>query len=131
MLIRASAFAADHPEVVKGLQALFNQDNGTGEIDTVQTNGFVDAAPALARWMSRMPANLTHGVVLMTPGVAHNESTDSDVFDCRNAPGFFLTSSDWSYGDYTIEDRQFHAVRRVYSPERNAFQEAETFDLEL
>jgi len=107
--IGSGAFAADHPDVLKGLQALFNQDNGTGEIDTVQTNGFVDAAPALARWMSRMPADLTKNITLMLPGVAHNESTDSDAFDCRNAPGFFLTSSDWSYTDYT-----WHTNRDTY-----------------
>jgi hypothetical protein len=107
--IGSSAFAADHPEVVKGLQALFNQDNGTGEIDTVQTNGFVDATASLARWMSRMPADLTRNVTLMLPGVAHDESTDSDAFDCRNAPAFFLTSSDWSYGDYT-----WHTNRDTY-----------------
>jgi hypothetical protein len=107
--IGSNAFAADHPEVLKGLQALFNQDNGTGEIDSVQTNGFVDAAPALARWMSRMPADLTRNITLMLPGVAHNESTDSDAFDCRNAPGFFLTSSDWSYTDYT-----WHTNRDTY-----------------
>ena len=107
--IGSGAFVADHPDVVAGLQALFNQDNGTGEVDSVQTNGFVDAAPALARWMSRMPADLTRRVTLMMPGVAHNESTDSDVFDCRNAPGFFLTSSDWSYGDYT-----WHTNRDTY-----------------
>jgi hypothetical protein len=107
--IGSSAFAADHPEVLKGLQALFNQDNGTGEIDSVQTNGFIDAAPSLARWMSRMPADLTKNIALMLPGVAHNESTDSDAFDCRNAPGFFLTSSDWAYGDYT-----WHTNRDTY-----------------
>ena len=66
--IGSSAFAADHPEILKGLQALFNQDNGTGEIDSVQTNGFIDAAPSLARWMSRMPADLTKNVALMLPG---------------------------------------------------------------
>jgi len=107
--IGSGAFAADHPEVLAGLQALFNQDNGTGEVDTVQTNGFVDAAPALARWMSRMPADLTRNIVLMMPGVAHNESTDSDAFDCRDTPAFFLTSSDWSYGDYT-----WHTNRDTY-----------------
>ena len=107
--VGSGAFAADHPDILAGLQALFNQDNGTGEIDSVQTNGFVDAAPALARWMSRMPAELTRSVVLMMPGVAHNESTDSDVFDCQNAPAFFLTSSDWSYGDYT-----WHTNRDTY-----------------
>lgn len=107
--IGSGAFAADHPEIVSGLQALFNQDNGTGEIDSVQTNGFIDAGPALARWMSRMPADITRRVVLMLPGVAHDESTDSDSFDCRNAPGFFLTSSDWSYTDYT-----WHTNRDTY-----------------
>jgi hypothetical protein len=107
--IGSSAFAADHPQILQGLQALFNQDNGTGEIDSVQTNGFLDAAPALARWMSRMPADLTKNVTLMLPGIAHNESTDSDAFDCRDAPGFFLTSSVWSYGDYT-----WHTNRDTY-----------------
>jgi len=103
------AFVVDHPEVLTGLQALFNQDNGTGEIDTVQTNGFVDAAPSLARWMSRMPADMTRRITVMFPGVAHNESTDSDAFDCKNVPAFFLTSSDWSYGDYT-----WHTNRDTY-----------------
>jgi carboxypeptidase Q len=107
--IGSNAFATDHPDIVKGLQALFNQDNGTGEIDTVQTNGFVDAAPALARWMARMPADLTRHITLMLPGIAHNEDTDSDAFDCRDAPGFFLTSSDWSYTDYT-----WHTQRDTY-----------------
>ncbi|HTE47195.1 MAG TPA: M28 family peptidase [Gemmatimonadaceae bacterium] len=107
--IGSGAFAADHPEILTGLQALFNQDNGTGEIDSVQTNGFIDAAPSLARWMSRMPADVTRNVALMLPGVAHDESTDSDAFDCRNAPAFFLSSSDWSYTDYT-----WHTNRDTY-----------------
>jgi len=107
--IGSSAFAADHPDVVKGLQALFNQDNGTGEIDTVQTNGFMEAAPSLARWMARMPADITRNITLMFPGVAHDESTDSDAFDCLGAPGFFLTSNDWSYTDYT-----WHTNRDTY-----------------
>jgi carboxypeptidase Q len=107
--IGSSAFAADHPEVLKGLQALFNQDNGTGEIDSVQTNGFVDAAASLARWMARMPADLTKNIALMLPGIAHDESTDSDAFDCHDAPAFFLTSSDWSYTDYT-----WHTNRDTY-----------------
>jgi|SRR5665213_41127 hypothetical protein len=107
--IGSSAFAADHPEVLKGLQSLFNQDNGTGEIDTVQTNGFIDAAPSLARWMSRMPVDMIRNVTLMLPGVPHDESTDSDAFDCYGAPGFFLTSSDWSYTDYT-----WHTNRDTY-----------------
>ena len=56
-----------------------------------------------------MPADITKNVTLMLPGVAHDESTDSDAFDCRDAPAFFLTSSDWSYTDYT-----WHTNRDTY-----------------
>jgi hypothetical protein len=99
--IGSSAWAADHPEILGNLQALFNQDNGTGNIDRVVTNGFVDAAPFIARWMSRMPADITGNIGIELPGIAHNESTDSDAFDCRDAPGFMLNSADWDYGTYT------------------------------
>ena len=107
--IGSAAFAADHPEVLRGLQALFNQDNGTGEIDRVITNGFVDAAGNLARWMSRMPADVTRATTIDLPGFAHDESSDSDAFDCHGAPAFFLNSSDWSYNDYT-----WHTNRDTY-----------------
>jgi hypothetical protein len=99
--IGSSAFAADHPEVIRGMQALFNQDNGTGQIDRVVTAGFLDAPASFARWLSRMPADVTAGIALEFPGHAHDESSDSDAFACRNAPAFFLNSADWDYNDYT------------------------------
>ena len=99
--IGSAAWAADHPEVLKGLQALFNQDNGTGEIDRVITNGFVDAAPFIAKWMSRMPADITGKITMELPGVQHDESTDSDAFTCHDTPGFQLNSAEWEYDTYT------------------------------
>jgi hypothetical protein len=99
--IGSSAFAADHPDVLTGLQALFNQDNGTGHIDRIVTNGFIDAGASFARWMSRMPDDITSGIAIDLPGIAHDESSDSDAFSCRGAPGFFLNSADWDYNDYT------------------------------
>jgi carboxypeptidase Q len=105
----STAFAVDHPDVLKGLQALFNQDNGTGNIDTVDTYGFLDAPAAFARWMARMPADLTAAITIDEPGMAHNEDSDSDAFACRDAPGFFLTSADWDYTDYT-----WHTSRDTY-----------------
>jgi len=99
--IGSAAYAADHPEVLAGLQALFNQDNGTGNIDHVITAGFLDAPSHFARWMSAMPEDVWRGTALEFPGYAHNESTDSDAFACRDAPGFFLNSADWDYNDYT------------------------------
>ena len=38
--IPGTAFAADNPEVVEGLQAAFNQDNGTWRIDYIRLQGF-------------------------------------------------------------------------------------------
>jgi len=37
----------------------------------------------------------------------------------------------WSYGLYTIQGRQLHAVRREYDPRQEAFRDKETFALEL
>jgi hypothetical protein len=99
--IGSSVYAADHPDVLKGLQALFNQDNGTGNIEQVVTNGFVDAASFIAKWMSRMPADITEGIRIDLPGFQHDESTDSDAFTCRDAPGFQLNSADWDYTTFT------------------------------
>jgi hypothetical protein len=107
--IGSTAFVTDHPEVLKGLQASFTQDNGTGNIDTVDTEGFLDAPAAFARWMSRMPLDLTHSITIDLPGYAENEDSDSDAFACRDAPGFFLTSADWDYTDYT-----WHTNRDTY-----------------
>ena len=107
--IGSSAYAADHPEVIRGMQVLLNQDNGTGEIDTVRSVGFLDAPASFTRWMSRMPGDVTRGVYVDIPGVAHDESTDSDAFACRDAPAFFLNSSDWDYNDYT-----WHTNRDTY-----------------
>lgn len=99
--IGSAAWAADHPGVLKGLQALFNQDNGTGEIDRVITNGFIDAAPFIAKWMSRMPAEITGKITMELPGIQHDESTDSDAFTCHDTPGFQLNSAEWDYDTYT------------------------------
>ena len=50
------AFAADHPEVVEGLQALFNQDNGTGRIVQHLAARVWSRAERNSRdWMAKMP----------------------------------------------------------------------------
>jgi hypothetical protein len=57
-LVGSRAFAEDHPEIVKGLQALFNQDNGTGRIANVGATGLVRAGAHLADWFSRLRQRL-------------------------------------------------------------------------
>jgi hypothetical protein len=105
--IGSNAFATDHPEILRGLQALFNEDDGTGRVSSITSIGLVDGPPALARWMSPIPAFLTDGIQHSEPGAAQNQSTDSDAFACRDAPAFdFEQQVDWdnSYAYHSNRD---------------------------
>jgi len=95
------AWAADHPEVVQKLQALFNQDNGTGRIQTIGTQGLLGAGPAFAGWFARLPSELTADIKLQIPGVPGSGGTDNASFICYGAPAFSLGSLPWEYFTYT------------------------------
>ena len=102
------AFVEDHPEVVKGLQALFNQDNGTGRVSNVGAQGLVGASASLARWASRLPTEINEHITWSLPGSPMGGS-DNAAFVCHGAPGFGLYSNSWEYGQYT-----WHTNRDTY-----------------
>jgi hypothetical protein len=108
-LIGSRAFAEDHPEVVQGLQAQFNQDNGTGRIMNVGAAGLIDAGAHIASWFSRLPVELTQGVQFSFPGQPAGGGSDNASFACSGAPGFGLGSEGADYGTYT-----WHTGRDTY-----------------
>ena len=108
-LVGSRAFAADHPEVVQGLQALFNQDNGTGRIQNVSASGLVNASANLARWLSNLPADITRNVTFSFPGSPSGGGSDNASFICSGAPSFGLGSAPFDYGSYT-----WHTNRDTY-----------------
>lgn len=95
------AFTEDHPEVVRGVQAVFNQDNGTGRIQSISAAGFLGAGARLATWLSKMPEQISGEVRLSMPGSPSGGGSDDASFLCHGAPAFFLGASDWNYGAYT------------------------------
>lgn len=95
------AFAADHPEVVEGLQALFNQDNGTGRVTRISMQGLTDAGAHFGRWFARLPRDLTGHISLDIPGTPGRGGSDYASFICAGAPAFSLSSLSWEYGTYT------------------------------
>lgn len=97
----STAYAADHPEIVEGLQVLLNQDNGTGRIATVQMEGFASAEPVFRRWLDQVPDVLSSGIELRAPGTPSRGGSDHSSFVCHGAPAFFLSSRSWDYGTYT------------------------------
>ncbi len=102
-------YVHDHPEIVSGLQALFNQDNGTGRVESMSASGFPDAAASLARYLARVPADITRNIKFGFPGAPSGGGTDHASFVSCGAPGFGLGSGDWDYGRYT-----WHTNRDTY-----------------
>ena len=95
------AFTEDHPEVVEGLQVLFNQDNGTGRVVNIAAQGFTGAGASLANWMSRVPAEVSRHVTLRLPGNPGGGGSDYASFVCHGAPGINLSALSWDYGSHT------------------------------
>jgi len=62
------AFVEDHPEVVSQLQALFNQDNGTGRVVRMSGQGFLHAYDYLGRWLSAVPEEIRTQIETTFPG---------------------------------------------------------------
>jgi len=95
------AFVADHPGLLDGIQAVFNQDNGTGRIARISAQGFIGAGEHLARWFSRIPDQLTAGIDLTFPGNPGGGGSDYASFVCAGIPAFGLGSASWDYFAYT------------------------------
>ena len=103
------AFVEDHPEVVANIQAVFNQDNGTGRVVNLSGQGFLHAYEYLGRWLEKVPNSVTKHIKTEFPGTPGGGGSDYASFVAASAPAFNLSSLDWSYRDYT-----WHTNRDTY-----------------
>jgi carboxypeptidase Q len=94
-------FVGMHPEIVENLQALYNQDNGTGRVATISAQGLTGAAPKLVEYVSKLPPEISQNIRLDLPGMPGSGGTDNASFICAGAPGINLSSISWSYGTHT------------------------------
>jgi hypothetical protein len=108
-LVGSKAFREDHPEVATGLQALFNQDNGTGRIVRMDASGLVDGDVHLRAYLSRLPVEFQQQIQYGGPGVPSGGGSDNASFACAGLPGFSLGSLNWNYGNET-----WHTERDTY-----------------
>ena len=65
----STAFAADNSAIIDGMQAAFNQDNGTWRVDYIRMMGFTGAGEHFARWFSAIPNEITDHIELDIPGM--------------------------------------------------------------
>ncbi|MCL7966020.1 MAG: M20/M25/M40 family metallo-hydrolase [marine benthic group bacterium] len=113
------AFVRDHPEVIEGLQAAFNQDNGTGRISRASSMGMVGAAEHLARWIARVPSEISRHIDLSLPGTPSGGGSDHAAFNCTGGPTFGLGSNSWNYFAYTWHTNIDTFDKIVWSEVRN------------
>ena len=112
----STAFTEDHPEVMKGLQALFNQDNGTGRVTSLSSSGLTDIGRHLKSWYTALPAWYTDSLSNNVVAWSFNDvptgnpgGTDGAVFACFGTPSIGLGAVGWNYGTYT-----WHTNRDTY-----------------
>lgn len=103
------AFVEDNPEIVEGLQALFNQDNGTGRVVSINGQGFLHSYDFLGRWLSAVPQEVSSHIETNFPGTPSGGGTDHASFVAAGAPAFSLSSLHWDYWSYT-----WHTNRDTY-----------------
>lgn len=103
------AFVEDHPDIVNHLQALFNQDNGTGRVVNISGQGFKHAEEFIPRWLAPCPDSVKTRIKTSFPGVPGGGGSDFASFVAAGAPGFSLSSLSWNYFSYT-----WHTNRDTY-----------------
>jgi carboxypeptidase Q len=95
------AFVEDHPEIMGKIQALFNQDNGTGRIANISGQGYVHSYEYLGRWLSKVPRKISQEIKTEFPGNPGSGGTDHVPFIAAGVPAFNLSASPWNYFNYT------------------------------
>lgn len=104
------AFTEDHPELLDKISMVFNHDNGTGKINTVATQGFINAYAFFEQWIAYLPPQLKDEFKMTYPAVPDAGGSDNISFITRGIPAFYLASSnDWDYRLYT-----WHTQRDTY-----------------
>jgi len=97
----SAAYVEDHPEIVGNMQALFNQDNGTGRVVRLTGQGFLHAYDYLGKWLQPVPEDIKKHIETTFPGAPAGGGSDYASFVAAGAPGFSLSSLSWSYWNYT------------------------------
>lgn len=113
------AFVEDHPEIVANLQALFNQDNGTGRVVNLAGQGFVEAKDYLTRWLAAAPDTIKNRVKTSFPGQPGSGGSDFASFVAAGAPGFSISSLSWDYSTYTWHTNRDTYDKIVFDDVRN------------
>ncbi|SFI05512.1 M20/M25/M40 family metallo-hydrolase [Halpernia frigidisoli] len=103
------AYVSDHKDQLPKIQAVFNQDNGTGRVVNIGGQGFVNSYNYIGKWLSAVPKSITKEIKTDFPGYPGGGGSDHASFVEAGVPAFSLSSNSWDYGRYT-----WHTTRDTY-----------------
>ncbi len=95
------AYSEDHPEVVNGLHALFNQDNGTGRIVNLGAGPIAGAGARLEGYLKAIPNEFTRLIRFQPVGAQATGGSDNASFACYKAPAYGTGALGWDYSSTT------------------------------
>ena len=113
------AFVEDHPEIVQNIQALFNQDNGTGRVVNISGQGFLHAYEYLGKWLKEVPEDIRRHISTDFPGIPGSGGSDFASFVAVGVPAFSLSSLSWDYSTYTWHTNRDTYDKIVFDEVRN------------
>ena len=103
------AYAEDHQDVVNGVYAGWNQDNGTGRVVSLGPGPFVTATDPLVSYLKEIPSQITGWIKMGGVGGPATGGTDNASFQCFKSPVYGLGALSWDYSNTT-----WHTNRDTY-----------------
>jgi carboxypeptidase Q len=103
------AYVEDHPDVVKGVYAGWNQDNGTGRIINIGPGPFTAASDRLVSYLREIPPDISGWIKMSGISPPAGGGTDNASFQCAQSPVYGLGALGWDYSWTT-----WHTNRDTY-----------------
>lgn len=113
----SGSFAADHPEVVNGLQVGFNHDNGTWRIEAIRMQGYNEAEAQVNKWLRQLPHEIADTVAFTSP--IPEGGSDHEAFTCKGVPFVRLQSHYPDYRQYTWHTNRDSFDKIIFDDLRN------------
>src|SRR5690606_31476463 len=82
-------------------QAVFNLDNGTGRVSSINGSGFLHAYDFMGRWLDAVPADIRSEIETTFPGMPSSGGSDHASFVAAGIPAFMLSALSWGYYSIT------------------------------
>ena len=91
------AFVEDHPDIVKGVYAGWNQDNGTGRIVNIGPGPFTAATDRFVSWLHEVPSDISGWIKMSALSPPAGGGSDNASFQCAQSPVYGLGALGWDY----------------------------------